>query len=171
MVKVDIIFKVEFKLVAYSKEYDNGFRDDKIEIADVEKILESRLDKGRKYNFSTKWYKDVVLKNYDEKYIRNSYNLDYLFERIEHSSDVKKLRNEIIDELIENDNFLLYIGKKRDEPTTLFGYQIFKGSQYNHLVSDFEFYIKNKLRRSKDDIKYDDWDIISKVVNYEIKYK
>ena len=165
MVKVDIKFTVKFKLVLYSKEYDNG----KIAFADIEEVLKYGNYQNI-YKFDNTWYKTVTLKNYDEKYIRRRYHLEDLFERIEHSKDVEDLRKEIIRDLLNDNDFAVCIGEKKGKPTTLFGFKIFKGSNYNHLKIDFEYYITDKMHKIKP-IRYGGWDVIPKVVDYELEYK
>lgn len=44
MIKVDITFKMEFTLVAYSKDYYNRFRDNRREIVEVDEILNDERD-------------------------------------------------------------------------------------------------------------------------------
>ena len=165
MVKVDIKFTVKFKLVLYTKEYDNG----RVEFANIEDVLKYGNQQSL-FKFDNIWYRTVTLKNYDEKYIRRRYHLEDLFQRIEHSKDVEDLRKEIIRDLLNNDDFAVCIGEKKSKPTTLFGFKIFNGSNYNHLKIDFEYYIQKKIHRTRD-IKYGGWDVIPTVVDYELEYK
>lgn len=173
MIKVDITFKMEFTLVAYSKDYYNRFRDNRREIVEVDEILNDERDSMRsvgleelinqKYNFSTKWYKDIIMKNYDEKFIRGQDSLETLFDRIEHSKNVKDIKREIINELLGNKSFLIYIGEKEKKGITLDSYEI-PARKVNSLAIKFRKY-------SDYGHQYDGWDVIPKVIDYEIEYK
>lgn len=173
MIKVDITFKMEFTLVAYSKDYYNRFRDNRREIVEVDEILNDERDSMRsvgleelinqEYNFSTKWYKDIIMKNYDEKFIRGQDSLETLFDRIEHSKNVKDIKREIINELLGNKSFLIYIGEKEKKGITLDSYEI-PARKVNSLAIKFRKY-------SDYGHQYGGWDVIPKVIDYEIEYK
>ena len=177
MTKVDITFKVEFTLVVCSKVYNNRFKDNCVNVVDIDEILNyekfsllglrSEGFINKQNNFLTKWYKDVTLKNYDEKFIRSQYSLEYLFDRIEHSKNVKDIKREIIDELLDNESFLQYINISEKEigGITIGSVEI-PARKITPLAMLFEEYTERNGR-----LRYGRWDVIPKVIDYEIEYK
>ena len=170
MMKVDIECFCSHKIVVYStrfRRYPEQINGEIIQIPAIE-----LFPPDSKYKDLLKIYSRFMVKDYEEKYIRNEYKIQDFKDRMSNSNRISKNAEKVYKKLKKNDLFIDLIGEKLIAPKRKVIFGLFDlGPTYseNRLKTLFEQYLKKRGLEFK--TKYDGWTMMSEVYGIEIHYK
>ena len=170
MMKVDVECFCSHKIVVYStrfKRYPEQINGEILQIPAIE-----LFPPNTRFKDVLEVYSSFMVKDYEEKYIRNDSKILDFMTRMSNSNRLSKNSEKVYKKLRKNDLFIDLIGQKLLKPKRKIIFGLFDlGPLYslNQLKMAFDKYlIKHKL-----DIKtqYDGWTLQSEVYSIKIHYK
>jgi hypothetical protein len=168
--KVDVECFCSHTIVLYStrfKRYPEQIKGEILQIPAIE-----LFPPDTRYKDVLKMYSTFIVKNYEEKYIRNEYKIQDFMDRMSKSNRLSKNAEKVYNKLIKNDLFIDVIGEKLLSPKRKVIFGLFDlGPSYsqNKLKSAFDKYLVDYGLQYK--TKYDDWTMMSEVYSIKIHYK
>lgn len=169
MSNVDILCKVKHSVILYGESYKDYNSTKRDEIPAIE-----LFGNNSKYANTLQFYDNFIVKDYDDKYVRNARKILDFIDKMNFSNKLAKANKKALSNLLSNEDFKKISGEKFLKPARKVFFGLIKlGPSYSDNSLKYEFnkryYDKNyypKLRRT-----YAGWYLKSEVYDIEIQYK
>lgn len=165
--RVDILCKVHHEIVVFGEEYKDEYGSKKRDFFTALELL----GKNNEYSDLFDFYSCFRVKDYDEKYVRNTSKMVDFIDIMNQSDKLRKEHDKVLEKLMKMDRFRRVIGDLLKKPSrkVLFGMITLSPSYYDNLL---RYYYNDKRMKNRETIKreYEGWYLKSEVYDIEIQY-